>query len=263
MADSLLYPGERIIDEHSPFALTDPSGYGKGYEGMHPDGYGATPYDPLPDSFLIDRSEWEDRANEKEKTQSRLSDIIVYKQLPPKNQQRTDLCWSFGVTGAQETVRALMNQPTVSLSPASVAGPVTGWKNVGGWGYNALKQGADKGWVPSKIWPDTAVTSKNLYTAENQKIALDYRCTEWFKLLPNHLEQAASCVLQNIPVPAGYDWWGHLIFLVDLVFINGVVCFRIRNSWGDIPDFPNGFGILKGNRAIPNDAVAPRQAIAA
>ena len=260
MTNSLLYPGERIIDDNSPFNLTEPKGISKGYEGMYQGGYGAAPLDPFPDEFLIDSNEWEDRANEKEKTQSRLSDIITYSQMPPKNQQKTNYCWIFGVTGAFQTVRAVMNEPQIELSPASAGGPITGYKNVGGWGLPALQFVSDKGLVPSSIWNDTAYNAKNLYTEANKKIALDFRCPEWWKLESDSLEQAASCVLQNIPVPAGYDWWGHLIYLVDLVFIGGVPCFRIRNSWGDIPEFPNGFGILKGKRAIPNDAVAPRQA---
>lgn len=261
MPDSLLYPGERIIDEHSPFNLTEPTGISKGYEGMHRGGYASAAYSAMPDDFLIDRSEWEDRANEKEKTQSRISDLITYKKIPPKNQQQTNYCWIFGVTGAFQTVRLLMNQPVIELSPASGGGPITGYKNVGGWGANALDWLVEHGLVPSEKWPDTAYNARNLYTEENKKLALDYRCNEFWKLESNSFEQVASCVLQNIPVPVGYDWWGHLVYAVDLVFISREPCLRIRNSWGDIPEFPNGFGVLKGRKSIPSDAVAPRQAV--
>lgn len=261
MYSSVLYPGERIIDDHSPISFTDtPVGMSKGYEGMHRRGFSASPLTVMPDSFLIDRSEWEDRAAEKEKTQSRLSDLINYKKLPPKNQQQTNYCWCTAPVGAYETLRLFMNEPMVEFSNASIGGPITGYKNVGGFGEDALNYMVNHGVVPSANWPNNTI-SKKYFTPANQQLAMANRVTEWWKLEPNHIEQTASCVLQNIPVPVGYDWWGHEVYVVDLLFQNGQPCFRIRNSWGDIPEFPYGFGVLSGKKVIPNDAVAPRQAM--
>lgn len=260
MADSLLFPGESVIGDHSPTKLFDtPAGMSKGYEGMYKNGYSASPLTMMPDSFLIDRSEWSDRANEKEKSESRLSDLIIYTKLPPKNQQQTNYCWCTAPTGAFEALRAFMNEPMIEFSNASIGGPITGYKNVGGYGEAALQWMVEHGTVPSTEWPNNAI-NKKYNTSANQQTAMQYRVGEWWKLDPNNIEQVASCVLQNIPVCVGYDWWGHEVYVVDLLFVNGQPAFRIRNSWGDIPTFPNGFGVLTGKKMIPNDAVAPRQA---
>jgi hypothetical protein len=151
-----------------------------------------------------------------------------------------------------------MNQPYVEFSNASVGGPVTGFKNVGGWGDDALNRLENDGVNETKDWPNNAI-DKRYFTAANKQAAMNNRVADgWWKLEGGNIEQPASLVLQNIIVPVGYDWWGHEVYLCDLLW-DGDFMFRIRNSWGDIPEFPNGFGVLKGRKMIPSDAVAFRQ----
>lgn len=256
---SIIRPGERIIDERSPDNFINPASVpGKGFEGMYRKGYGYSSFKPMPDSMLIDRSEWRDRIEAKQKDQAQISDVLIYKGLPPKNQARTNYCWNTAPVGGFEAQRCLMNQPYVELSNASIGGPVTGFKNRGGYGDEALERMESHGACPSEFWPNNAI-DKKYFTQENQKRALDYRITDgWWKLEGNNIEQPASLVLQNIIVHVGYDWWGHEVYLCDLLWDKDFM-FRIRNSWGDIPEFPNGFGILKGRRMVPSDAVAFRQ----
>lgn len=259
MADSIIYPGEKIIDDHSPNSLILPQGVSKGYDGMHRRGYANAHFSAVPDSLLIDKSEWRDRIESKQKDESQVSDLIKYKQIPPENQASTNYCWCTAPVGAFRVVRGIMNQPDKAFSNASVGGPTTGFKNVGGYGDDALDRMETHGVNEATDWPVNAI-SKKYYTPENQAKALENRVADgWWKLEPNHIEQTASLVLQNIIVCVGYDWWGHEVYVCDLVYVNGEFCFRIRNSWGDIPEFPYGFGILKGKKMIPSDAVAFRQ----
>lgn len=256
---SILIPGERIIDEHSPMSLTNPVGVSRGYEGMYQRGFSNARFSAMPDSMLIDKSEWRDRIEAKQKDQSQVSDLIRYKKIPPKDQARTNYCWNTAPVGAYEVVRCIMNQPHIELSNASVGAPITGFKNVGGWGDDALERMESHGINASVDWPNNAIERK-YFTQENQKKALENRVVDgWWKLEPNAIEQVASLVLQNILVPVGYNWWGHEVYICDLLWDREFM-FRFRNSWGDTSDYPYGFGVLKGKRMIPNDAVAFRQA---
>lgn len=257
---SILRPGEKIIDDNSPDNHFNPPGVRKGFEGMHRRGFAAARFSAMPDSMLIDKSEWRDRINAKQQSQSQVSDLLIYKQLPPKDQASSSLCWYTAPTGGYEAQRVIMNQPYIEFSNGYGAGRITGGKDRGGYGDDALDDMENHGLCPTQYCPNNqAGLSKKYHTPENEQRAMDYRIADgWWKLEGGHIEQAASCVLQNIIVPVGYDWWGHEVYICDLLWDQDFM-FRIRNSWGDIPDFPNGFGILKGRKMIPSDAVAFRQ----
>jgi hypothetical protein len=259
---ALMYPGEQVIDDDSP-EIETPEGQSRGLtleKRRTPYGhmYGAPPF---PNELLIPRSEWQSRIAEMEERKSRISDIIVASKLPVKDQKSTNFCWIFAPTHCLEIVRVIQNQPMVSLSPASAGGPIKRFQNVGGWGEEGLQWIVDHGVCPSELWPDTSINSR-LYTEENKAAALDYRVTEWWELVPRNLDQLVSCLLRRIPVAGGFNWWSHEVTLVDAVWLNGTVAIRIRNSWGDRSDWPNGFGILQGSKMLADDQVAPRVAVA-
>lgn len=260
--ESVLYPNERIIDDSIPDAQLTPAGFSTGYRGMFRSSQSAADTaDAFPSELVYPESEWQARAQELESQKSRLSDIAVAAGVPVLDQQSTNYCWCFGPVGALMFVRAVMGQPMVALSPASVGGPITNFRNVGGWGEDALQWMAEHGVVPSAPWPATAI-DKRYWTQANQALAKDYRVTEWWRLQPRNLGQLVSCLLRRIPVAVGYNWWGHEVLACDVVYTNGKIGIRIRNSWGDVPGYPNGFAILQGNKMLPDDAVAPRQAVA-
>lgn len=257
-----LQPGEQIIDDASPMSAVNPAGFSCGYKGMFSSAASAAALaEAFPDELLIPENEWQARAEEMDQRKSKLSDIAIAGGVPVLNQLNTNYCWIFGPTGAYMLVRCIQGQPMVELSPASGGGPITNWKNVGGWGEQGLQWIVDNGLVPTSRWPATAI-DRRYYTEENKAIAKEYRCTEWWRLEPRNIKQLVSCLLRRIPVTVGYSWWGHQVYACDVVYINGKLGIRIRNSWGDIPQYPNGFAILQGNKMYPDDAVAPRVAVA-
>ena len=258
MASSLLYPGELHIDDSTPeHAHAVPEGYGTGldYSGRSAEGYG-TDAEPFPDALLIPRSEWRDRIAEMEQQKSRLSDIIVQAGLPPKDQERTLYCWINATTHALEVVRAVQNEPTVILSPASAGAQIKNYRNTGGWDRDALEWLSDKGACPVDIWPANAI-DRRYCTPEAKQEALKYRVQRWWNLDCSSDEQLISCLLRRIPVAIGLDWWAHEVLACDAVWINNAIGLRPRNSWGDRPQYPNGFFTLQGWRARPSSAVAP------
>lgn len=260
---SALYPGELIIHDTTPEEVhAPPKGMSRGLDLSlkGPEGYAGVA-DSFPSDLLIDPSEFEPRIKELEERKSRLSDLSLLEGLPCKDQNGTNLCWANGPTHCTEIIRLLQGQSMIIISPASVAGPVNGFRNQGGWGKEALDQIISHGAVPVDKWPANAI-SKQYYTEENKQLAMNYRVIEWVELEPRNMQQLASLLLRRIPVAVGYNWWSHEITAVDAVWLDGALAIRIRNSWG-MGWGDKGFSILQGSKAKADDQVAPRVAIAA
>lgn len=209
--------------------------------------------------LLIPESEYKARIQEMEERKSRLSDLSSLVEMPSLNQSNTNYCWANAPVYALQCVRAQQNQPLVLLSPASVAAPIKGYRNVGGWGAEAIRWIVERGAVPVTQWPANAI-DKKYATPENTKLAEQYRVVEWTELKPRSLGQLISMLLRRIPVAVGYNWWGHEVTAIDAVWLDGEVAIRIRNSWGNWGD--NGYGIIRGSKILPDDAVAPRSSLA-
>lgn len=259
---SELYPGELIIHDGTPLSKTKPprgmkTGLDLALRG--PFTYGAVA-EPFPDELLIPESEWQSRIQEKEERKTRHSDLAAQYNLPCKAQGSTNYCWINAPTYAVESSRMRQNQETVILSPASAGAPMTGFKNVGGWGGPGLAYIAQKGLVPADKWPANAI-DRQYYTAENRELALRYRQTEWWELKPRNRKQLISALLHDLEVAVGYNWWGHEVTAVEAVWVDGRAEPRIRNSWG-MGWGSQGYSVLQGAKALPDDAVAPRVVIA-
>ena len=265
---SQLYPGEVVIDdgtperEYVPFAhqssITDystglqlPRGHsleGGNYEGLA---------ERLPSELLIDESEWQARIQEMEERKTRLSDLMNMHSLPEKDQDGIPYCWIFGPVQCVEVVRMLQGQRYVSLSPASAGAPIKGFRKIGGWGKEGLQWIADKGLVPTEFWPDCAV-NRSYYTEENKQRALKYRVTEWWELKPRSLKEQISLLLRRVPGAGGRNYWSHETMDVEPVWLDGTVAIRGRNQWKGYGD--KNFFILRGNKMLADDLVAPRVA---
>lgn len=218
--------------------------------------YGACPYAAPFDLPLIPRGEWQARCEEMERTKSRLSDLMRFYKVPSLDQNGTNYCWTNGVVTAMYAVRALNGLPHVDLSSASVAAPIKGFRNVGGWGAESLEYITQHGVAPASLWPPNAISRQ--YDNEESRAARKHHVIgEWYELQPRNLDQLITCLLLRIPVAVGFDWWGHEVCAIDPVWHNGAIGTRIRNSWG--PDYgDSGFAILQGNKQLPDDAVCPR-----
>lgn len=264
---STLRPGDLILDDNQQKRLLAEmrSGtYGTGYEprDYSVDGYGSVG-EPMPESLLIPRSEWPDRIEALEKEGRTTTDICKARRLWFKNQGQLPYCWIFCVAHAVEVLRAVQGQGMVSLSPASVGGPVTGYVKRGGWPTKGLEYVVKHGFVPSSMWPDTAV-DRRYQTAEADATRRNYSVTEWYDIPANiskrqRFDYVASLVLRNIPVPVAHMHLRHAMLAVDLVRqANGRYALRERNSWGNHKStmlIDETFGV--------DEACAPRVATAA
>lgn len=169
-------------------------------------------------------------------------------------------CWINAPTWCVEVIRAKQGQKHVSLSPASAGAQIKNYRNVGGWGKEGLQWIVDNGLVPTSMWPDNGI-SKQYRTEAAVKAAMDYRVAEWWVLPNRDIDAMISCVLRGHPVAIGLNWWSHEVTAIEAAWIDGAIALIIGNSYG-VGWGTKGYGVLQGNQMYPDDAVAPRTALA-
>lgn len=211
---------------------------------------------PFPSSMLIPRVEWKERIAEKQAKKTQISDICkANPHVRWLNQARTNYCWCYAVVQGMMIARLLANEPYRRLSPASVAAPVKGYRNIGGWGSQALTYIIANGVADESVWPQNAISSS--YFAGSRENAAQTKVLEWWDLRPRTFDEKASCLLQNLPVPSGYSWMGHEMCSCDLIVMsNGGFGCRDLNSYTNDGSFDEY--ILSESRGSADDAVVPR-----
>jgi hypothetical protein len=263
---SQIRKGERIIDDEPQsmqFAFPNGIEFGKGLDlGLRGPGdfeYGDLAL-PFPKELLLSWAEIEERIKEMEETKSRISDLIYSAKLPHKDQSSTNFCWINAPTHDLEISRLQQNQKPVILSPASGGAIIKNFRNVGGWGKEALDFIRLRGLNDVQDWPANAIDRKYA-TAENAEKALNYRVLEWMECVPRNSQQMLSLLCRRCPGAGGYNWWGHEITVCDPMWIDGEPAIRIRNSWKNWGEF--GFGILRGSKMLADDLVFVVSSLAA
>lgn len=249
-----------IGDDNWQEFYDEPTGLSKGRSARPPDASlgGVAASFNIP---LIPRAEWSDRIADLDRSKSSLKHIIDQIGVKVLDQNGTNYCWCNAVVYAVMAVRAVMNEPQIRLSPASVAAPIKGYRNQGGWGGEALDYIIEHGVASQQFWPANAIDRQY----DNQASKADrvhHKVTAWLELANRSFNQLATCLLHRLPVPIGLNWWGHEVCAVQLVETSpGVFGVVIANSWGS--SWGNaGFGVLTESKATPDDAVAPQVAIA-
>jgi hypothetical protein len=209
----------------------------------------------FPAELLIPRVEWKERIEEKERTKTRLIDLCRASPVKWLHQARTNYCWCYAVVHGVMILRMLSNQPYVRLSPASVAAPIKGYRNQGGWGSQALEFIIQHGVAAEEFWPQNAI-DRRYFEASRENAAL-HKVTEWWDLRPRNFEEKASCLLAGLPVPSGYNWMGHEMCSTDLVVLKngGFGCIDL-NSYSTDGTFDEY--VLSESRGSADDAVVPR-----
>lgn len=212
---------------------------------------------------VIPRSRWTDMIRGKERDKTRLTDIRRRRKMKSLDQDGTNFCWGNGPVNCVRMVRAMDNQQDVDLSPASICAPIKRYRNQGGWGSEALKYIVEHGICPSSLWPANYYRNAQYDTPESREARKAFKVLRWYDLAARSFDQLMTCVLLNIPVAIGLNWWTHEVEAQDGVVLGpdrfGI---RIWNSWTDEWG-DEGESVLTEAKARPDDACAPIMAVAA
>lgn len=218
----------------------------------------------------IRRADWRELIELKKKNKANISDIMTRKKIPLIIQNPYGYCHSAGCVNSMMTTRALANKETVHLSLSSIAGPITGYRDVGMPIYAALKRAISFGAAPVDLYPEA--TTKNFWTKEVEVAAAKYKVEEWTELetykgsqskaqAEHVFDLVATSLLLGFPVVVGLMWWGHCVMYANLDFVNGVYVIDGINSWGpqyrDNGILPGWFRFAEG-KATPYEAYSIR-----
>jgi len=261
---------ELILDDSTPSSVLFPRTHAR---GAIPRDYATDPVEmfaPPTDMPLIPRSEWSARIKEQKENKSRLSDVRNRgnngSAVPSLDQGQVGYCWAHSTTHATMIVRMLMGLPYVPLSAYAVAATIKNGRDEGGWCGLSAKFLREKGVPAQSFWPqgdrNYAKYQSNQAVWDNAKL---HRTTEdWVDLTRQVYDQSltfdqlATCLLMGTPCAVDLNWWGHSVCALDLEEVEpNSFGIRIWNSWGDGWS-ENGTGILRGNKAVPDGAVALR-----
>ncbi len=216
---------------------------------------------PLPASLLIPRNEWRDRLEQQKRDKARLIDVrnrgMNGQPIPTRDQNGRGYCWAHSTVSCAMLARATQGEPYADLSAYAVACIIKNYRDQGGWGAESLEFIAERGVPTSAFWPQQSTDRSNDNSATWDD-ATKHKIVEWFDLESRDLDQFVSCLLHGFPIVSDFNWWSHSVATMCLENVgDGVKDLEtwILNSWGDNWS-DNGAGILKGQKALPDDAIA-------
>lgn len=184
------------------------------------------------------------------------------------DQNSIGYCWVFSGGACTMISREKTNAKRVKLNPFSTGSVIKNGRDEGGWCGLAYNKGystigcAPEGTGPGE-WPWKDLNYRSRYTAEMQAVMKRYTVTEGYYDLNKEvydqtltLAQLYTCLILGFPCAVDFNWWSHSVCAVKVVRIEaGSYGIMILNSWTKTWG-ENGFSVLRGSQAVPDNAVA-------
>ena len=190
------------------------------------------PFAELTDT--IPREQWKERIEEKNANGSWMRTINDQAGVPCLDQNGLGFCHAYGTVGAAMTSRAIAGLPHILLSPESVGGIVTNWRNRGANPDDDLEVLVKYGACRMDMMDRAHSLSPDRWDPEWKTDRLNHQAVEVFHLSRSKMfEELMTCALLNIPSGVWYNWWSHHIQgpLAAMVK-DGKFWLCMRNSWG-------------------------------
>jgi len=183
---------------------------------------------------IIPRSEWKRMIAEKDANQSWMRHINDRAGVPCLDQNGLGYCHAYGTVSAGMTARAIHGLKTILLSPESVGGIVTGWRNTGAYPEDDLDVFVKRGACAMSFMDKEYSLDPSKWKSGWEQDALNHTVVEAFDLDPKRIfDEMMTCVLYSIPTADWYNWWGHHIQgPLQAKFMDGKYWLLKRNSWG-------------------------------
>ena len=205
---------------------------------------------PFSEKFKpIPRSEWKDRIKARE--QRSLSRLIRQLGIPTFNQGPTNWCWAHAATKMACACLAIQGTPLV-LAPESVAGPASGWRNVGGTLTQALDQLRTGGACTRDFVAQANTVSPRAMRDGWQGNARLHRVDEYYSLIGRDIwDQIVTALFDDFAVACGVYWWLHALCYLDPVILDdGTVGIAHDNSHGSRYG-EDGIAVFTESRGTP------------
>lgn len=212
------------------------------------------------DSFpTIPRSEWSARIKEQKERKRRVSDFQKFK---PHDQNGTNWCWGNGPVHAVTTSRVIAGLPLKYISAASVCGPITGYRNVGGYEGDALDYLSSDGGAPQDLWPNNAIDSSYARKAEVVESRKHNKILEAFYF--EGFDEYMTGMLLSFVGAIAFNWWSHVISSADPLELEaGSFGALARNNWGPWGDNNDygfaGYVAMREGKGTPDSGFFVRQ----
>lgn len=216
------------------------------------------------------------------------------KPIPALDQGQVGYCWAHSTTSCVMLLRAVMNLPYVPLSAYGIAATIKKGQDEGGWGAQSMDFAVERGIPSQDVWAQGDRDYRGHDKPETWESAKLHKVTEgFFDMSVSQYDrkmtddQVNALLVTGTPVVGDFNWWSHSVGVVDLVNgatefgkhrdrvtgklltlqehdrlfamnhpVTGGLAKRILNSWGDKWS-ENGSGLLTGDKAILDGAVAP------
>lgn len=172
------------------------------------------------------------------------------------NQNGLGFCWAWGGTGCLMDCLAREGKPVPLLSPVSL-GWLVNWNNQGNYLEDCIRGLTTRGVCEMRFTPDPHSLKHRQYVDGWEENALLYRLGdgEVFdadnRTRKSMIQHAISILATGTPGYIAYNWWGHALELVAVVWdeseTNNLV-WQIRNSHNEDDVIE-----LTGSRAVPDE----------
>jgi hypothetical protein len=195
-------------------------------------------------------------------------------RLPAKDQDGLRYCWVYGSTRAVEIERAILGLSYLELAPESVGGPLTHFRDEGGYASEAFQQIEAFGICEESFLDAPCSLDVDRWKQGWRQNALTHETVDWIDVEPSDafptFDQVVTALLQGHPVAAGLPWWSHLVCFLSPIVLppntapancpdGSTVGILFQNSWG--PDWPtpgaNGYAVLTEQLATTDGAAVP------